>query len=105
MRPLITILQIQQQYSQINFDPANVYLAASTVLLSVCVYFLKRHVDGQDKVIERLDAVIVKMMEIETNGKNTNEKVDHIFDKVEKIEEKVNGHEYKIQVLQSKIPA
>lgn len=104
MYPIISrhgmmILDAIADYSKTNFDPANVYLAVSAALLSLCVYFLKRHVDGQDKLNILVSQLLVKVEVIESNSKTTNEQVKHISERVDEIQEKLNEHEVEISLL------
>lgn len=95
------LLDAVQDYNQTDFNPATVYLAICTALLSLCVYFLKRHVDGQDKLNEQVSRLLVKVEVIEANSRTTNEQVKHISERVDEIQEKLNEHEVEIGLLKA----
>ena len=95
------LLDAAEAYSRTDFSPATVYLAISTALLSLCVYFLKRHVDGQDKLNEQVSRLLVKVEVIEANSRTTNEQVKHISTRVDEIQEKLNLHEVEIGLLKA----
>lgn len=97
------LLDAYQAYQETNFDPANVYLIASTALLSLCVYFLKRHVDGQDKLNAQVAQLLTKVEVIETNSKNTTAQVQHISIKVDEIQERLNEHDVEISILRERV--
>jgi len=99
------LINAAEAYKNTNFDPANIYLVASTALLSLCVYFLKRHVDGQDKLNAQVAQLLTKVEVIESNSQRTNKQVEHISDKVDQIQERLNEHDVELSVIRSKIPA
>lgn len=82
---------------------SDIYLIAFTTLLSMCVYFLKKHVDGQDKLNAQVEKLLTKVEVIENNSKNTNKQIEHISDKIDEMQSRINEHDIELSVLRSRV--
>lgn len=95
------ILQAIPVFSQT--DLLVVFSGVATILLSVCVYFLKRFVDSQDSLVKLVGQLTIDIAVIKTNGETMKGEVEDIRSDVDEIKKSVIIHETKLQVIEGKL--